>query len=110
MLSNLSEWPYTVPSYVGNNYFCATGTCTKPGLTLFSDNPLWDGVGCAGNNTCCQFNQSPWFNRTLPTATSDDLEVRICVNWYTSEENTYISNIELYVKLQCNYCSGVLCK
>ena len=98
MLSNLSEWPYTLPSYVGNNYFCVTGTRTKPGRTLFSDNPLWDGVGCTGNNTCCQFNQPPWFNTTLPTVTSDDLEVRICANWYTSEENTYISNIELYVK------------
>ena len=98
MLSNYSEWPYTVPSFVGNNYFCATGSRTQQDGTLFSRNPLWDGVGCTGYNTCCQFNQPPWFCRTLPTATSDDLEVRICADQETRNENTYISNIELYVK------------
>ena len=98
MLLNYSEWPHTVPSFVGNNYFCATGSRGNPGKTVLYNNPLWDGVGCTGSNTCCQFNQPPWFCRTLPTATSDDLEVRICANQETSNENTYISNIELYVR------------
>ena len=97
MFSNYSEWPYTVPSFVGNNYFCATGSLLRQFGILYSDNPLWDGVGCTGSNTCCHFNQPPWFCRTLPTATSDDLEVRICANQDTIKENTYISNIELYV-------------
>ncbi len=26
MLSNPSLWPYSVPAFVGNNYFCATGS------------------------------------------------------------------------------------
>ena len=98
MLSNYSEWPYSVPSFVGNNYFCATGTRNIQDHFLLSDNPLWDGVGCTGNNTCCQFNQPPWFCRALPAATSDDLEVRICADQDTWNENTYISNIELYVR------------
>ena len=98
MFSNSSEWPYTVPSFVGNNYFCATGSLLRQAGIFYADNPLWDGVGCTGNNTCCQFNQPPWFCRTLPTATSDDLEVRICANQGTGNENTYISNIELYVR------------
>ena len=98
MLSNYSEWPYTVPSFVGHNYFCATGSRGDPGTTVLHNNPLWDGVGCTGSNTCCQFNQPPWFCRTLPTSTSDDLEVRICADQMTSNENTYISNIELYVR------------
>ena len=98
MLSNYSEQPFTVPSFVGNNYFCATGSRGNPGSTVLHNNPLWDGVGCTGSNTCCQFNQPPWFCRTLPTATSDDLEVRICADQETSNENTYISNIELYVR------------
>ena len=93
MFSNYSEWPHTVPCFVGNNYFCATGSRGDPGNTALYNNPLWDGVGCTGNNTCCQFNQPPWFCRTLPTATSDDLEVRICADQETSNENTYISNI-----------------
>ena len=98
MLSNPSTRLFTVPSFVGNNYFCDTGSRIPQSGTIFSDNPLWDGVGCTGSNTCCQFNQPPWFCRTLPAATSDDLEVWICANQETINENTYISNIELYVK------------
>ena len=42
-------WPYEVPSYIGNSYFCDTGAHT---FTLhddykkfFMDDPLWDGEG-----------------------------------------------------------------
>ena len=59
MFSNYSEWPYTVPSFVDNNYFCATGNNRHPYLfnVILSHNRLWDGEGCTGSNTCCQFNQ-----------------------------------------------------
>ncbi len=97
MLSNSSLWPHSVPLFIENNYFCATGSHNSSS-GLFMDNPLWDGEGCTGVNTCCKFNQPPWFCRTLPEPTSDDLEVRICADYYTSEENTFISNIEIYVK------------
>ncbi len=99
MLSNSSAWPHSTPSFVGNDYFCATGTRNSPNPSqLYIHNPLWDGVGCSGDNTCCQFNQPPWFCRTLPAPTTDDLEVRICANYATFDENTYISNLDLYVK------------
>ena len=100
MFSNYSEWPYTVPDFVGNNYFCATGNNRQPYIhkAVITHNPLWDGEGCTGSNTCCQFNQPPWFYRTLPAATTDDLEVRICTSRQTSYKNIFISHIELYVK------------
>ena len=98
MLSNSSTWPHSIPSFVGNNYFCATGSQNEPDYELLTDNPLWDGEGCTGVNTCCQFNHPPWFCRTLPEPTTDDLEVRICANWGTAYENTYISNLELYIR------------
>ncbi len=98
MLSNSSTWPFSTPSFVGNNYFCAAATRYTPTIQLYPDNPLWDGVGCSGDNACCQFNQPPWFCRTLPAPTTDDLEVRICANGDEFEENTYISNLDLYVK------------
>ena len=100
MLSNYSEWQHTVPDFVGNNYFCATGHNRyfySHHVILFH-NPLWDGEGCTGSNTCCQFNQPPWFYRTLPAPTTDDLEVRICGSRPTKHENIFISHIELYVK------------
>ena len=95
-----SGWPYAVPDFVGNNYFCATGNDKLPYLysVILSHNPLWDGEGCTGSNTCCQFNRPPWFYSTLPEATTDDLEVRICASSRSSSTNIFISHIELYVK------------
>ena len=100
MFSNYSEWPFNVPNFVGNNYFCATGhnQYFSSHNSILFHNPLWDGEGCTGSNTCCQFNQPPWFYRTLPAATTDDLEVRICGCCRTSFTNIFISRIELYVK------------
>ena len=42
MYSNSSEWPYTIPSFIGNNYFCATGNRGGPATGLFS---WWPSVG-----------------------------------------------------------------
>jgi len=107
MLSNHSKWPYTVPDFVGEYYFCATGNNDEIPYThnhILSHNPLWDGEGCTGSNTCCQFNQPPWFYRSLPAATTDDLEMRICASSGTivrsglSYVNIFISHFEFYVK------------
>ena len=100
MLSNYSEWPYTVPDFVGNNCFCATGhnQYYSSHDVVLLHNFLWDDEGCTGSNTCCQFNQPPWFYRILPAATTDDLEVRICASSQTICGNTFLSHIELYVK------------
>ncbi len=32
MFSNSSTWPYTIPVFVGENYFCATGSRYTPGV------------------------------------------------------------------------------
>ena len=93
-------WPYTTPPWVGNNYFCETanlgpGTSTT---TFYAGDPLWDGEGCPSTSTCCQFNNPPWFCRQLPRATTDDLEVRICGNQHTNEEDNPVELVELYVQ------------
>ena len=94
------NWPYQVPSYVGNNYFCDTGN-SGPELSssVYPDDPLWDGQGCGPTNTCCQLNNPPWFCTTLPQPTSDDIELRIC----GSEdpvigEDVLVKLIDIYVK------------
>ena len=71
-------WPFQVPSFIGNNYFCDTGN-RGPGFTfgtIYVDDPLWDGEGCGPNSSCCEFNNPPWFCTTLPQATTDDMELR----------------------------------
>ena len=73
-------WPYEVPEFVGDDYFCDTGN-PGPGVssTVYVDDPLWDGEGCGPTSTCCEFNNPPWFCTTLPQPTTDDIELRICL-------------------------------
>ena len=84
--------------FIGNDYFCDTGSETDGGTDFYGDDPLWDGQGCGPNNECCTFNNPPWFCKQLPQTTSDDLELRICANQPTNNEDVPIEYIELYVQ------------
>ena len=94
-----------VPLFVGSDYFCDTGADTLPprcdlntGAGFLTDDPLWDGEGCAPTSNCCEFNNPPWFCKTLPQPTTDDLEVRMCSDGITlGGEDTPIELIEIYV-------------
>ena len=89
-----------IPSFVGQNYFCETGInfAYTNGLFYTNSDPLWDGQGCGPTSSCCTFNSPPWFNVTLPSPTTDDIEVRICGNQGITNEDAPIQLIELYVK------------
>ena len=95
------NWPYQLPSFIGNDYFCDTGNA-GPGFDLrayYSSDPLWDGEGCGSNSTCCQLNNPPWFQRALPQATSEDIELRLCHGESSLDnEDTIIFLIEIYVR------------
>ena len=70
-----------VPSFVGNDYFCESGVNGGWGSgysTFYSNDVVWDGQGCIPTSTRCQFNNPPWFTKNLPTATTDDIELRLC--------------------------------
>ena len=88
-----------VPSYVGNDYFCDSGTLLfpDPGQT-YTANPMWDGSGCAATSTCCSFNTPPWFCKRLPQPTTDDIEVRVCRDQLGSDEDIQIRLIEIYIR------------
>ena len=93
------NWPYQVPSFVGNDYFCDTG---NPGPNyvhgrVYPDDPLWDGKGCGPSSTCCQLNNPPWFCTSLAQPTSDDLELRICQTEGTTTEDIITTLVEIYV-------------
>ena len=95
------NWFYQLPSFIKNNYFCDTGN-PGPGVsgnTYYSDDPLWDGAGCGKNSTCCQFNNPPWFYSSLPEATTDNLEVRLCLGEGKLDEEIIVYLIEVYVQL-----------
>ena len=93
------NWPHQVPSFVDNNYFCDTGNPGPGYITtaVYSDDPLWNGQGCGPTNTCCEFNNPPWFCTTLPQPTSNDIELRICFTEPHSDEDTLVSLIDLHI-------------
>ena len=92
-----------VPSYVGNDYFCESGSPRLPFISvLYPSDPLWDGQGCE-SSSCCELSfpsgvTAPWFCRQLPQATTDDIEVRICRNERAGDEDTPVELIELYIR------------
>ena len=90
----------SVPTFVGNDYFC--DTAIRPlsdaisGI-FYPDDPLWDGQGCGGNSTCCEFNNPPWFCKQLPQPTTDDIELRLCENSSPSADDSPFEIVELYI-------------
>ena len=93
-----STYTGAVPPFVGNDYFCDTGSRNHWQTKFYSDDPLWDGSGCGSTSSCCSFNSPPWFCKELPQPTTDDIEVRVCTNYLPSYEDITIKAIELYVQ------------
>ena len=92
--------PYTgvVPPFIGQDYFCETGSRDHWQRIFYPDDPLWNGQGCGGTSTCCSFNNPPWFCKQLPQPTADDIELRLCANDDTSDEDTPLEIVEFYIK------------
>jgi flagellar biosynthesis chaperone FliJ len=86
------------PAFVGNDYFCDTGSDERynPG-TFYGNDPLWDGAGCGPQNGCCSFNNPPWFFKQLPQLTTDDIEMRVCRDQDASNEDIAVESVEIYV-------------
>ncbi len=96
-----TDVPYTgaVPPFIGQDYFCETGSRqAAANLIFYSDDPLWDGQGCGGTSTCCEFNNPPWFCKQLPQPTTDDIELRICGNQNIGDEDTTIEIADIYIR------------
>ena len=94
--SSSNNWTHST-SFVGNDYFCDSGNHARVIPSIFhSTDPLWDGQGCGPSSTWCQFNNPPWFCKTLNQSTTDDLEVRICN--YGGADDTPIQLLELYIQ------------
>ena len=89
------------PSFVGNHYFCESGSnASFPSAILYTSDPLWDGQGCGFLETpCCNVTGIPWFHRDYgSTTTTDYIELRVCANQQSSNEDTSVGFYEIYVK------------
>ena len=94
----IHKTPPQPPSFIGNDYFCDTGSSHGFQYIFYGDNPLWDGAGCGPANTCCSLNNPPWFYKYISTSTSNNIEMRMCSDQVVNNEDTPIEIIELYVK------------
>ena len=91
----------SVQSFIGNDYFCESGnTGFIASNTLFTSDPLWDGQGCGSlESPCCNVTGIPWFHRDYgSTTTTDYIELRVCGDQGTDNEDSPISYYEIYVK------------
>ena len=86
-----------IPPFVGSDYFCDTGSESRFQHIFYPNDPLWDGQGCGPLNTCCSFNNPPWFMKELPSSTSDDIEMRLCTDQECTDEDINFESVELYV-------------
>ena len=86
------------PSFVGNDYYCESGTLTHPQSSWYTNDPLWDGMQCGGDEgPCCNRTGLPWFHKTLSTSTTATITTRVCLGT-ANNKNIGIDRLELYVK------------
>ena len=88
-------------NFIGTNYFCDTSNTNDEDWhnELFPDHLLWDGIAqCFNSSTCCAPSAGPWFTTTLSSPSTSDIEVRICGDESTANEDTPIELLEIYVK------------
>ena len=90
----------TLQSFIGNDYYCESGNPNDVfHFTLYTSDPLWDGKGCGSlEGNCCTAPGLPWFHKVLNTTTTDYLELRVCGDQGSSDEDVPVSSYELYVK------------
>ena len=87
-----------IPSFIGQDYFCETGSTYQARNQFYHADPLWDGSGCGSTSSCCGFNNPPWFCKQLPQPTTDDIEMRVCVDQHTGDEDVALESVEIYVQ------------
>ena len=85
-------------SFVGNNYYCESGSVNPPiRAAYYFNDTLWDGAGCIEDD-CCNDTTQPWFYRQLNLTTQDDIEARICAADPFTTGSTLINQLELYIQ------------
>lgn len=88
------------PNNIRNSTYCESGNgASVYNLGFFyGADPLWDGKQC--EHQCCSISgqSPPWFSVQLPHPTTDDIEVRICGDQDTHDEDNPISLLELYIQ------------
>ena len=84
--------------FVGDRYYCESSnpnTVIVDGL--YGNDKLWDGQQHHHEGNCCN-SKSPWFSVELTNSIPDDIEVCICGDESTSNEDTPIELLDIYIQ------------
>ena len=93
-----SEFPGQLPpSFVHDNYYCESGRLLA-GLAFSVSDSVWDGKDCSSGNSFCSEPSLPWFHCQIPLPTNEDIEIRICRDEASSNEDFLVEQIQLYVQ------------
>ena len=87
------------PSFVGDHYYCESGN-TGPYMSgkEYNSDILWDGSGCGSKNNCCTRPGLPWFFRDLTMVITDNIEVRICRDQSSYDEEVLLEEMYIYIQ------------
>ena len=88
------------PAYVGEHFYCSTRT-EHAAYSRFKFNATehaWSVTdSCPIEGGCCN-SGNPWFKRNFLQASTDSLEIRLCNDQPTADEDIAIDEAELYVR------------
>ena len=92
------EYEGLVPEFIGDDYFCDTGSRSRSEARFYTEDPLWDGGGCGDGSLCCVWRDPPWFCKRLAQSTQDEIEMRVCTDSSMDDEHVLLQHIELYIQ------------
>ena len=93
--------PKSAPLFVSTDYYCESGNPNSQwqGGKFYSADPLWDGKGCGSvEGPCCNRPNLPWFYKSLGYTTTDSIEMRLCCDEGTTNEDVSFGLVEIYFK------------
>ena len=82
-----------VPDFIGDNYFCESGNPDETAVPgkIYKEDVIWDMEQCQGLEGPCCKHAHKYAYVELPQYTTDDLEIRICSDEDTAEEDFALS-------------------
>ena len=88
-----------VPDFIGKNYFCESGNPDETAVPgkLYDKDKMWDGRTFGSVEASCSDSKDGHTYTVLPSSTTDDIEVRVCTDEATADEDIGLNNINLFV-------------
>ena len=88
-----------VPDFIGKNYFCESGNPKETAVPgkLYDKDRMWDGQTLKSIEASCSDSKYGHAYIALPSSTTDDIEIRVCTDEATTNEDIGLNNIDLFV-------------